>query len=45
MKLVTGNDLKTGAVTWWTGDGWSTLIEDAVAEAWRTAYAPVAEGS
>ena len=30
MNLITGNDLKTGAVTWWTGDGWSTLIEDAV---------------
>ena len=30
MNLVTGNDLKTGAVTWWTGNGWSTRIEDAV---------------
>ncbi|GAB5348024.1 DUF2849 domain-containing protein [Alteriqipengyuania sp. 357] len=30
MNLVTGNDLKTGAVTWWTGHGWSTRIEDAV---------------
>ncbi|NCP18480.1 MAG: DUF2849 domain-containing protein [Erythrobacter sp.] len=30
MILVTGNDLKTGAVTWWTGHGWSTAIEDAV---------------
>ena len=29
MKLITGNDLKTGAVTWWTGDGWSRRIEDA----------------
>lgn len=29
MKLVTGNDLKTGAVTWWTGSGWSEHIEDA----------------
>ena len=29
MILVTGNDLKTGAVTWWTGDGWSIAIEDA----------------
>ena len=29
MNLVTGNDLKTGAVTWWTGDGWSVHIEDA----------------
>ena len=30
MNLITGNDLKTGAVTWWTGNGWSTRIEDAV---------------
>lgn len=30
MNLVTGNDLKTGAVTWWTGQGWSIRIEDAV---------------
>ena len=30
MNLVTGNDLKTGAVTWWTGSGWSVRIEDAV---------------
>ena len=30
MILVTGNDLKTGAVTWWTGSGWSIAIEDAV---------------
>lgn len=30
MKLVTGNDLATGDVTWWTGNGWSRHIEDAV---------------
>ena len=30
MNLVTGNDLKTGAVTWWTGSGWSIHIEEAV---------------
>lgn len=30
MKLLTGNDLATGAVTWWTGDGWSLHVEDAV---------------
>ncbi|MBY4636589.1 DUF2849 domain-containing protein [Sphingopyxis sp. XHP0097] len=29
MKLLTGNDLKTGAVTWWTGSDWSIHIEDA----------------
>jgi len=30
MKIVTGNDLKTGAVTWWTGYDWSLHLEDAV---------------
>lgn len=30
MKIVTGNDLETGAVTWWSGDGWSLHIADAV---------------
>jgi|TARA_R100000049_G_C1933608_1_gene77455 hypothetical protein len=30
VNLITGNDLKTGAVTWWTGSGWSSAIEDAV---------------
>ena len=30
MKVVTGNDLKSGAVIWWAGDGWSRHIEDAV---------------
>ena len=30
MKLLTGNDLPTGDVVWWTGTGWSRLIGDAV---------------
>ena len=30
MILLTGNDLKTGAVTWWTGSGWSLHVEEAV---------------
>ncbi|MDP4574586.1 DUF2849 domain-containing protein [Qipengyuania sp. G39] len=30
MRLLTGNDLKTGAVTWWTGSDWSIHVEDAV---------------
>ena len=30
MKLLTGNDLKTGAVVWWTGVEWSIHVEDAV---------------
>ncbi len=29
MKLLTGNDLKSGAVVWWTGSDWSLHIEDA----------------
>ena len=29
MKLLTGNDLGSGAVTWWTGSGWSLHVEDA----------------
>ena len=29
MKLLTGNDLKSGAVTWWTGSDWSVHIEHA----------------
>ena len=30
MKLLTGNDLASGDVIWWTGNGWSRKIEDAV---------------
>ncbi|HET8611933.1 MAG TPA: DUF2849 domain-containing protein [Sphingomonas sp.] len=29
MKLATGNDLPTGDVVWWDGEGWTRLIEDA----------------
>ena len=29
MKLLTGNDLATGDVTWWTGSGWSRHVEEA----------------
>ena len=29
MKILTGNDIKTGAVTWWTGSDWSIHVEDA----------------
>ncbi len=29
MKIITGNDLETGAVTWWDGQGWSIHVEDA----------------
>ena len=30
MKILTGNDLPTGDVVWWTGNGWSRHVEDAV---------------
>ena len=30
IKLLTGNDLLTGDVLWWTGDGWSLQLADAV---------------
>ena len=30
MKILTGNDLKSGAVTWWDGQGWSINVDDAV---------------
>lgn len=29
MKILTGNDLPTGYVIWWTGHGWSRHVEDA----------------
>lgn len=30
MKILTGNDLKNGAVVWWDGTGWSLYVDDAV---------------
>ncbi|MBO9582244.1 MAG: DUF2849 domain-containing protein [Sphingobium sp.] len=30
MRILTGNDLRTGAVIWWTGRDWSLHVEDAV---------------
>ena len=30
IKLLTGNDLLTGDVVWWTGTGWSLHLRDAV---------------
>lgn len=30
MRILTGNDLKSGAVTWWTGNDWSNHVEDAI---------------
>ncbi len=29
MKIITGNNLKTGAVVWWTGYDWSLHVDDA----------------
>src|SRR5690606_25977304 len=29
VKILTGNDLRTGAVTWWDGSGWSLHVEDS----------------
>ncbi len=29
IKILTGNDLLTGDVTWWTGTGWSTNVNQA----------------
>ena len=29
MKIVTGNDLESGDVVWWTGSGWSRHVADA----------------
>lgn len=29
MKILTGNDLKTGDVVWWTGESWSRHVSDA----------------
>ncbi|QLC23869.1 DUF2849 domain-containing protein [Parasphingopyxis algicola] len=29
MKILTGNDLKTGDVVWWTGYDWSRHVSDA----------------
>ena len=29
MKILTGNALKSGAVTWWTGVGWSLDVNDS----------------
>lgn len=30
MKLLTGNDLGTGAVVWWDGTGWTHDVAKAV---------------
>lgn len=30
MIVLTGNDLKSGAVVWWTGEDWSVHVDHAV---------------
>lgn len=30
MRIVTGNDLPSGDVVWWTGGDWSRHVADAV---------------
>ncbi|RGP40063.1 hypothetical protein BPTFM16_00339 [Altererythrobacter insulae] len=30
MKILTGNDLESGAVVWWDGTSWSLYVDDAV---------------
>lgn len=30
MKILTANDLRTGAVVWWDGNGWSHHVNDTV---------------
>jgi hypothetical protein len=30
MRILTGNDLASGDVTWWTGNGWSRHLADAI---------------
>ena len=44
MKLLTGNDLATGDVTWWTGNGWSRHVEDAVDVGLRNSDSLVLDG-
>ncbi|MGI4732218.1 MAG: DUF2849 domain-containing protein [Janthinobacterium lividum] len=44
MRLLTGNDLASGDVIWWTGTGWSRRIEQAAdVGADGEAIAPVEE--
>ncbi|NNC59660.1 MAG: DUF2849 domain-containing protein [Erythrobacter sp.] len=30
MRILTGNDLKSGAVVWWDGSDWSLHVDHAV---------------
>jgi len=41
VKIVTANDLRSGAVVWWDGQGWSLHV-DAAVDAGDTADAVIA---
>jgi hypothetical protein len=43
MKILTGNDLRSGAVVWWDGQSWSFHIADAVDAGERAADILAAE--
>jgi hypothetical protein len=30
VKILTANDLRSGAVVWWDGSGWSLHVDDAI---------------
>jgi len=30
MKIITGNNLESGAVVWWDGSSWSLYVNDAI---------------
>lgn len=30
IKVITGSDLRSGDVVWWTGEGWSRHVDNAV---------------
>jgi len=30
VKILTANDLRSGAVVWWDGSGWSLHVNDAI---------------
>lgn len=31
IAVITGNELRTGDVIWWTGEGWSRHVDEAAA--------------
>ena len=45
MRVLTGNDLKTGDVIWWAGEGWSRHVDDAVDAGEQAEQTLAAEGA